>query len=198
MISKKVKEKICDQVSNAFGGNFYEVIIGGAAFNQEVESFLHSHMCKQMIDPAILQDAFLPEYETMRKIQGEWKRVRRMLFPGYLFMVTDSILALLSELKKVPATTRLLGQNGQKNEITPLSEEEKDWIVAFTDDAYCVRMSEGYIEGETITVTQGPLFGQEAIIKKIDRHKRRALIEMTMFGRTTTATIGLEVVHKNN
>lgn len=27
---------------NAFGGNFYEVIIGGAAFNQEVESFLHS------------------------------------------------------------------------------------------------------------------------------------------------------------
>ena len=42
VISKKVKEKICDQVSNAFGGNFYEVIIVGAAFNQEVESFLHS------------------------------------------------------------------------------------------------------------------------------------------------------------
>ena len=42
VISKKVKEKICDLVSNAFGGNFYEVIIGGAAFNQEVESFLHS------------------------------------------------------------------------------------------------------------------------------------------------------------
>ena len=41
VISKKVKEKICDQVSNAFGGNFYEVIIGGAAFNQEVENFLH-------------------------------------------------------------------------------------------------------------------------------------------------------------
>ena len=42
VISKKVKEKICDQVSNAFGGNFYEVIIGGAAFNREVENFLHS------------------------------------------------------------------------------------------------------------------------------------------------------------
>lgn len=42
VISKKVKEKICEQVTNAFGGNFYEVIIGGAAFNKEVESFLHS------------------------------------------------------------------------------------------------------------------------------------------------------------
>lgn len=40
VISKKVKEKICEQVVNAFGGNFYEVIIGGAAFNQEVEQFL--------------------------------------------------------------------------------------------------------------------------------------------------------------
>lgn len=41
VVSKKVNEKICEQVTNAFGGNFYEVIIGGAAFNKEVETFLH-------------------------------------------------------------------------------------------------------------------------------------------------------------
>jgi long-chain acyl-CoA synthetase len=41
VISKKVNEKICEQVTNAFGANFCEVIIGGAAFNQEVEAFLH-------------------------------------------------------------------------------------------------------------------------------------------------------------
>ncbi|MCH4148265.1 MAG: AMP-binding protein [Prevotella sp.] len=41
VISKKVNEKICEQVTNAFGANFSEVIIGGAAFNQEVEAFLH-------------------------------------------------------------------------------------------------------------------------------------------------------------
>ena len=41
VVSKKVNEKICSQVSQAFGGNFYEVIIGGAAFNKEVETFLH-------------------------------------------------------------------------------------------------------------------------------------------------------------
>lgn len=39
-IAKKVKRKICEQVYEAFGGNIYEVIIGGAALNQEVESFL--------------------------------------------------------------------------------------------------------------------------------------------------------------
>ena len=40
VISKKVRELICKEVINAFGGQLYEVIIGGAAFNQEVESFL--------------------------------------------------------------------------------------------------------------------------------------------------------------
>ena len=40
IVSKKVNEKICQQVTNAFGGNFYEIIVGGAAFNQEVEQFL--------------------------------------------------------------------------------------------------------------------------------------------------------------
>ena len=39
-ISKKVKQKIYEQVFEAFGGNLYEIIIGGAALNQEVEAFL--------------------------------------------------------------------------------------------------------------------------------------------------------------
>lgn len=40
VVNKKVNQKICDQVVKAFGGNFYEIIVGGAAFNQEVEQFL--------------------------------------------------------------------------------------------------------------------------------------------------------------
>ena len=40
VISKKVREMICKEVLNAFGGKMYEVIIGGAALNQEVEQFL--------------------------------------------------------------------------------------------------------------------------------------------------------------
>ena len=40
VISKKVREMICQEVLKAFGGRMYEVIIGGAALNQEVEHFL--------------------------------------------------------------------------------------------------------------------------------------------------------------
>ena len=40
-INRKIFEKVCDEVTNAFGGNFYQVIVGGAAFNQDVEAFLN-------------------------------------------------------------------------------------------------------------------------------------------------------------
>ncbi len=37
-----VRNSVRDQMVRSFGGNFYEIIIGGAAFNPEVDKFLHS------------------------------------------------------------------------------------------------------------------------------------------------------------
>lgn len=42
MVNKKVRERICEYTMKAFGGNAYEVVVGGAPLNQEVESFLRS------------------------------------------------------------------------------------------------------------------------------------------------------------
>ena len=42
VVSKKVKNRICKEVYNAFGGNLYEVIVGGAPLSKEVEEFLLS------------------------------------------------------------------------------------------------------------------------------------------------------------
>ena len=41
-IDKKVLETISTKLSSSFGGKFGEIVIGGAAINKEVESFLHS------------------------------------------------------------------------------------------------------------------------------------------------------------
>ena len=42
VVSKKVKERICREVYAAFGGRAYQVIVGGAPLNQEIEHFLKS------------------------------------------------------------------------------------------------------------------------------------------------------------
>ena len=42
IVSTKVKNRICQQVYEAFGGRAYEVIVGGAPLSKEVEQFLMS------------------------------------------------------------------------------------------------------------------------------------------------------------
>lgn len=41
VIGQKIKDKINSQMREAFGGKYYEVIIGGAAFNREIEEFMN-------------------------------------------------------------------------------------------------------------------------------------------------------------
>ena len=41
VIGDRIRKKICDGLTNALGGNFYEVIVGGSALNKEVEDILH-------------------------------------------------------------------------------------------------------------------------------------------------------------
>jgi long-chain acyl-CoA synthetase len=42
IINDKIKATIRQEIIKAFGGKFYELILGGAPFNQDVENFLHT------------------------------------------------------------------------------------------------------------------------------------------------------------
>ena len=63
-------------------------------------------------------------------------------------------------------------------------------------DDHIVEMSEGIIEGSQIIIESGPLEGQEAYITKIDRHKRKAWLEIPMFGGVQKIEVGLEIKMK--
>lgn len=42
IMGKKIRKKICDALYDSFGGNLYEIIVGGAAFSNEIDKFLHT------------------------------------------------------------------------------------------------------------------------------------------------------------
>ena len=41
ILRDRVKAEVCHKLQQAFGGNFYEIIVGGAAFSQDIETVLH-------------------------------------------------------------------------------------------------------------------------------------------------------------
>ena len=69
-VSDKIKEKVREQVMNAFGGNFYEVIVGGAAFNQEVEAFLRSINFPYTVGYGMTECAPIISYEDWDKFKA--------------------------------------------------------------------------------------------------------------------------------
>ena len=66
-------------------------------------------LSKKIIDESALKECFIPYYERMKRFQGEWHKEQYILFPGYIFLVTEQVDVLFWELKKVPGLTRILG-----------------------------------------------------------------------------------------
>lgn len=149
--------------------------------------------CKRVLDPEMLKDCFTPKYERLKRYHGEWHKEERPMFPGYIFFITEDIRELHFEQKRLPQLTKILGIGA---EFIPLADKEVEMLTKIEDENHLVKMSEGYIEGDQIVITSGPMQDMGGKIRKIDRHKRIATIEMEMFGRKMDVVMGLEVVKK--
>lgn len=148
---------------------------------------------KRIRDPKILNRCFVPRYVQKRRYEGHWHTEEKLLFPGYVFLVSDNGEELFLSLKKIDGLTKMIG-TGQ--EIVPLSREEEGILRRLGGEEQLVETSTGIMVSDQIIVTDGPLQGMEGCIKKIDRHKRLAWIEVPLMGRILEARVGLEVVEK--
>ena len=149
--------------------------------------------CQKDISSDVLEDCFIPYYEEKKNIKGEWKTQRKILFPGYVFLDSRQVVRLYSNLQQVSGLTKLLKTG---DEVVPLTKEEVHFLKTFGGEEQIVAVSEGIIENSKVIVMSGPLMGKEGYIKRIDRHKRRAFLELPMLGERRRVQVGLEIVSK--
>ena len=144
-------------------------------------------------EESVLRKCFIPYVIRKRRYCGAWHEEKKILFPGYVFLVSDDPGELFLRLKKVPGLTKLLGTG---DEIVPLSAEEETLLKKLGGEDQVVEGSIGILEQDKIIITEGPLQGMEGFIKKIDRHKRAAWLEVELMGRKIETQVGLEIVEK--
>ncbi len=70
VIDKKIMKSINEKLSETFGGNFYEVIIGGAALNQEVEKFFHKMNFRYTVGYGMTECGPIITYEDWSKARA--------------------------------------------------------------------------------------------------------------------------------
>ena len=143
--------------------------------------------CQRLINSNVLERCFIPYYQQKKRFQGEWHIQERILFPGYVFLIAENSEKLVNGLRKVIGTG---------DEIVPLVQEEIDLLMKIGTDKQLVEMSSGIIENDRVQILSGPLMGMEGNIRRIDRHKRTAYLEIEMFGRTVEMKVGLEIIRK--
>ena len=148
---------------------------------------------------------FLPVKEMPRRNRGVIRKERKLLFPGYVFIQTEIETGLIAEKLKSALTDvtekwyegiySILHYGDNKKDVAVREKERLYWECLFDVD-FCIKGSVGVIEGDTIRVTSGPLAGMESRIKRINRHKREAVVEMDVMGAVREVKLMLEVVAK--
>jgi len=122
LVSDKIKEKIREQLMNAFGGNFYEIVVGGAAFNQEIENFLRSIDFPYTVGYGMTECGPLISYEDWKEFKAGscGKPVDRMEvkilsrdpqnIPGEIVCRGDNVM--LGYYKNEDATREVIDEEG--------------------------------------------------------------------------------------
>ena len=148
----------------------------------------------ERVDASLLKECFVPRRTVAFKEADGWKTVEEPLFPGYVIVDTSQPKRLHGRLLALPDFARLLDVDG---EFLPLDDEEVAWIDAFTRRGHrVVDMSHAVVEGGIVRIVDGPLVGREAQVKRINRRKRTAILELRILGRDVEVPMGLEVVRR--
>lgn len=153
--------------------------------------------CKFYIDNYIGSEAFIrciiPTKRISKYIKGRWVKVEQKLFLSYLFIESDNINEFEMQLKNSATFNKIL-----KNDdiFLSLDKKEENALCRLIGDDGIIGESIGFIDGDKVIVTDGPMVGMEGNIKQIDRHKRLATLEIEMFDRVTEVKLALEIIKK--
>ncbi len=139
------------------------------------------------------EDVFVPLAERWTKIRGERTLITSRLFPGYVFIETERIEDFYKRLNRIYGMTKVLRTG---DEMTPIQKEEEEYLRRLGGEEHVAKYSEGYIEGDKLVVTSGPLKDFEGNVKKILRHKRLVVMEVSLLGQTVEVTLGLGIVER--
>ncbi len=119
------------------------------------------------------------------------------LFPGYIFISVEKNIdnELFQFMKSTKGFYKFLDTN---QNIKALSDSDLDILLHFLDFGEIVGISKVDFDiNNHIIVKKGPLSGLEGNIKKVDRRKHRAKIEVQFGNNTICCDLAFEKIEKD-
>lgn len=138
-------------------------------------------------------DVLIPSQKLSTFKNGKIKQKEQLLYPGYIFVQTDSIDKVLHFVKTINGMTNVL-KDPQGNPI----EMRKSEIERMTGETELrKKIDKGlYAINQEVGVNNGPFSGFRGKIQAIDYEKDKVKIEVMIFGRATIVDLTLSDISK--
>lgn len=141
-------------------------------------------------EESILQ-SIIPKRILIEKKQGEVHYVSRIMFPGYVLIRTNMDINKYKKIVSLPRIIRILSDG---NYYSRIDDKEMDIILTLTGNSDTVSCSKILFKNSKVYVKSGPLVGMEGMIKKINKHQRRAKIVLDFMGQEKVVDVGVELL----
>jgi transcriptional antiterminator NusG len=133
---------------------------------------------------------------TIRR-RGVSRKELSPVFPGYVFIKSEDILAELDTywvIRRTQGFIRFLRESSAPSPLSDMDLRLLRHFISFGEFADTSKVT--FDADDRIVVLEGPLKGLEGHIVRVDRRKKRARIVLDMYESKFTVDLGFEVVER--
>ena len=175
-------------------GDWY-VVHSYAGYEKKVKGNLQTRIQSLNMEDYIFQIE-VPEEEVKELKNGQFKMVKRNIYPGYVLVRMDLTDESWSAVRNTPGVT---GFVGNAHHPSPLSMDEVEKILAprpvKKSDKADIRVVDFEV-GESVTVMDGPFATLPASISEIMPEQAKLKVLVSIFGRETPVELSFAQVQK--
>ena len=175
-------------------GDWY-VVHSYAGYEKKVKGNLQTRIQSLNMEDYIFQIE-VPEEEVKELKNGQFKMVKRNIYPGYVLVRMDLTDESWSAVRNTPGVT---GFVGNAHHPSPLSMDEVEKILAprpvKKSDKADIRVVDFEV-GESVTVMDGPFATLPASISEIMPEQAKLKVLVSIFGRETPVELSFGQVQK--
>lgn len=144
-----------------------------------------------------VNDVLVPTEKVMVISNGKKIIKERNFYPGYVLVEANLIAELVHLLKNVTNVAGFLG-NERGGDPVPLREAEVNRILGRVDEMadQDSSLDSSFIEGESVTVIDGPFKTFTGKITEINTEKKKLKLTVKIFGRETSLELNYSQVEK--
>ncbi len=146
--------------------------------------------CRQHLSAQVLEEAFQFSSRRMKKYLGEWHIDTFQMFPGYVFLQSSHPERLSEELEQFREITSVLEQDRL---LLPVEKEKEQLFRALCGSGHVLDLSRGSVKNGCFRAVEGPLAGRENLIRKLDLHKRIAVLDRRLIGSDRDIWAGIDI-----